>query len=241
MKKNIVITAGGTSEYIDKVRKITNSSSGKLGAIITRELLNRDDIGKIYYICSKNAVKVDHALVEVIEIIDANDLKNVVEDILTTKRIDYFIHSMAVSDYTVSSVTTANLLVEEIMVNQDRDLVNVIKNNTKVLSDSKISSDNDNLILMLEPTPKIISLIKEYSPNTFLVGFKLLNGVKYKELINVASKLRDKNRCNLVVANDLATIEKGKHKAYIIDSCDCVIEAANKEDIAKKLVKKMYE
>ncbi len=31
---NVVITAGGTSEPIDMVRKITNSSSGKLGSII---------------------------------------------------------------------------------------------------------------------------------------------------------------------------------------------------------------
>lgn len=241
MKKNIVITAGGTSEYIDNVRKITNSSSGKLGEIITKELLNRNDIEKIYYICSKNAVRVEDELVEVIEVVDTNDLKNVVEDILTTKRIDYFIHSMAVSDYTVSSVTTANLLVEEIIENQDRDLVDVIKNNTKVLGEGKISSDENDLILMLKPTPKIISLIKKYSPDTYLVGFKLLNGVKYEELINVACKLRDKNRCDLVVANDLATIKKGKHRAYIIDSCDCVIEATTKEDIAKKLVKKIYE
>ena len=32
--KKIVITAGGTGEKIDNVRKITNSSSGKLGMTI---------------------------------------------------------------------------------------------------------------------------------------------------------------------------------------------------------------
>ena len=32
--KRIVITSGGTSERIDNVRKITNSSSGKLGMVI---------------------------------------------------------------------------------------------------------------------------------------------------------------------------------------------------------------
>ena len=32
--KQVIITAGGTSERIDNVRKITNSSSGKLGVAI---------------------------------------------------------------------------------------------------------------------------------------------------------------------------------------------------------------
>lgn len=35
----ILITAGGTSENIDSVRKITNSSSGRLGAVIAEQML----------------------------------------------------------------------------------------------------------------------------------------------------------------------------------------------------------
>ncbi len=56
---NIIITAGGTSEKIDSVRKITNNSSGKLGSIIADTFLNKNDnnIEKIYYICPKNAIK----------------------------------------------------------------------------------------------------------------------------------------------------------------------------------------
>ena len=37
--KTVVITAGGTSEKIDNVRKITNSSTGKLGKVIANELI----------------------------------------------------------------------------------------------------------------------------------------------------------------------------------------------------------
>ena len=48
----IIITAGGTSEKIDNVRKITNSSSGKLGSVIATKLLELPDdkIEKIYYV-----------------------------------------------------------------------------------------------------------------------------------------------------------------------------------------------
>ena len=41
--KKVIITAGGTSEKIDNVRKITNSSSGKLGMIIAEHLLEEND------------------------------------------------------------------------------------------------------------------------------------------------------------------------------------------------------
>ena len=51
---NIIITAGGTSEYIDKVRKITNSGTGKLGSIITNTILQRDDIDKVMFIVDRN-------------------------------------------------------------------------------------------------------------------------------------------------------------------------------------------
>ena len=128
--KKIVITAGGTSEKIDNVRKITNSSSGKLGMTIANHLLKEND-------------------------------------------------------------------------------------------------------------DSIISIIKDLSPQKYLVGFKLLDGVSKEELISVAKKLRDKNKCDLVVANDLATIRNGEHIAYIIDKNNEIEESHGKDAIAKKLVRRM--
>ena len=40
--KKFIVTAGGTSEKIDNVRKITNSSSGRLGMLIANHLLNEN-------------------------------------------------------------------------------------------------------------------------------------------------------------------------------------------------------
>ena len=114
MKYKIIITAGGTSERIDNVRKITNSSTGKLGVVIANKImeLKGDEIEKIYYIASKTALKPSHEKIEIVEIIDTNDLKIAVDKLLTTEKIDYFIHSMAVSDYTVDFVTTAKRIIE---------------------------------------------------------------------------------------------------------------------------------
>lgn len=236
--KTIIITAGGTSEKIDNVRKITNSSSGKLGMIIANHLLDtREDI-KIYYICSKEAYRPNHRRVKVIEVSSTEELKNRVECLLSNTRIDYFIHSMAVSDYMTDYITTIDRIKDSLK--RDKDIDEALKN-IDVIGGSKISSYEDNLVIVLKPTPKIISLIKEQSPNTYLVGFKLLDGVSVDELIEVAKKLRNKNNCDLVVANDLATIRSGNHTAYIIDKDNRIIEANGKDGIAKQLVKKMFE
>lgn len=240
---NIVITAGGTSERIDNVRKITNSSSGKLGCVIADKLiqLHEKNIDKIYYICSKNSVKPNHNRIEIIEIMDTKELENSVRNVLTNNDINYFIHSMAVSDYTVDYVTTVESLANSISNSSSDNVYNLICNHTDKLSDNKISSNEENLIIKLKKTPKIISIIKDVSPSTYLVGFKLLDGVSEDQLINVAHKLKDKNKCDLVVANDLENIRKGNHKAFIIKQLNDYITASGKEDIACKLIREMLK
>ncbi|MBQ7141253.1 MAG: phosphopantothenate--cysteine ligase [Bacilli bacterium] len=241
MKYKIIITAGGTSERIDNVRKITNSSSGKLGCTIANKLieLHEEKIAKIYYVCSKNSIKPNHEKIEIVEIIDTQDLEMTVRDLLKNKNINYFIHSMAVSDYTVDYVTTAESLSLNINNNSNKNVLDLICNNKDNLTNSKISSNQENLIIKLKKTPKIISLIKDISPNTYLVGFKLLDNVSEQTLIDTAVKLKDKNNCNLVVANDLENIRKGNHKAFIIKMPDDYIIASGKEDIAEKLIGEM--
>lgn len=227
--KKYVITSGGISEKIDNVRKITNSSSGKLGMTIANHLLESKSDITIYYVCSKNALRPSNKRVKIIEVVGTLDLKDKVESLLRNEKIDYFIHTMAVADYMVDYVTTVDKMKKSFLNNSDMEVIN----------DTKISSYENNLVLVLKPTPKIIGLIKKESPLTYLVGFKLLDGVSKKELIEVAMRLRDKNKCDLVVANDLEDIRNKEHKAYIIDKEDKVVEASDKEDIAKKLVRMM--
>ena len=230
---NVVITAGGTSEKIDNVRKITNSSSGKLGSIISdkvSELVN--DEYKIFYVCSKKAFKPEHREnVEIIEIEDTNDLVNVTTNLLSNYKIDYFIHSMAVSDYTVEYVTSEEKYTKYIESGDYNSLF--------IDRGSKISSYEDNLLVKLVKTPKVIEMIKNISPSTYLVGFKLLDNVSEEELVNVAYNLKVKNKCDLVLANDLDSIRRGNHVGYLIKDKDNYLVVESKENIAINLVKEM--
>lgn len=234
--KKFIITAGGTSERIDNVRKITNSSSGKLGMLIADCLLKeRNDI-LIYYVCSKNSLRPSDDRVHVLEVEGTLDLKNTLEDLLLSNEINYFIHSMAVSDYMTDFVTNLSNIKESITKSNNIDEA---FENIEAIKGNKISSYEDNLVVALKPTPKIISIIKNLSPSTYLVGFKLLDGVSKLELINTAKKLRDKNRCDLVVANDLSSIRNGEHIAYIIDNDNNVEEAHGKIKIAEYIVRRL--
>lgn len=234
--QKIIITAGGISEKIDNVRKITNSSSGKLGMIIANNLLEENDTLRIYYVCSKNSLRPTDKRVQVIEIDGTIELKKTIENLLINENIDCFIHCMAVADYMTDYITTIDKIKKSII---NHNNVNEAFDDMEVIGGNKISSDEENLVIVLKPTPKIISIIKNLSPSTYLVGFKLLDSVSKKELIDAAKVLRDKNNCDLVIANDLANIRNGEHIAYIIDKNNNIEEAHGKDCIAQKLVRKM--
>lgn len=48
----------------------------------------------------------------VIETTDTQSVQNAINDIMNTHHVDYFIHSMAISDYTVDKVVNINDIVQ---------------------------------------------------------------------------------------------------------------------------------
>lgn len=212
---NIVITAGGVTERIDSVRKITNSSTGKLGVSIENELRRRYPMANITLIGSKQTTENEmiSKATNKITIESTADLEREVKKILVSRKVDIFIHSMAVADYTTESVIDVDKF-KEIIQSGCTDAENAMEI-AKVDISGKISSQL-NMMIKMKQTPKIIKMIKELSPRTFLIGFKLLNGVTEEHLFDVGFNLLRKNRCNLVVANDLENIRNGNHRALII-------------------------
>ena len=231
---NIVITAGGTSERIDDVRTITNSSTGSLGLAIGKAFLKEAErsgnIEKIYYLHGTRAAFPEHELVVPVPITGVLDLKEKLGRILTEEKIDICVHAMAVSDYMVHQVTT----LEKLLGTEDPQ-------HAQDLSGNKISSDIDDLIIHMKRSPKVIGDIRRLSPRTVLVGFKLLSGVPHQELIDVASRLMEKNDCDFVLANDLQEIGDGLHRGYLIHrdgSCDVM---QTKDEIAEMIVRRTTE
>ena len=110
----------------------------------------------------------------------------------------------------------------------------------KINNHNKINSEKE-LLLMLSPTPKIISCIKKDGRNPYLVGFKLLNNVTEEELLNAANKQADSNGCDLVLANDLKFINEGTHIGLLIKNGEIISKLLGKEAIAIGIVEEMFK
>jgi len=208
----ILLTAGGTEEPIDSVRKITNMSTGKLGAEICNALINTwDEEGtledhQIFYVCNKNSIKPNpSSSVTIIQTTDVKSVEWAIGSISGTNQIDCFVHSMAVSDYTVDGA-----FFEEKSNNET-----FFK---KIDTSKKMKSNHDEIYLKLVKTPKIVDEIKIENPHAKLISFKLLNDVSDEELIKVAKAQLERTNSSLVVANDLANIKRGNHRAVIVDN-----------------------
>ena len=222
----ILVTSGGTSEKIDRVRSITNHSSGKLGKIITETLLKAGH--EVCLITTLQAVKpVSQPNLTIIEIKNTADLLQVMKDKVMDHQV--LIHSMAVSDYT--PVYMAGF--DEVEASQDLTEFLDKKN-----QETKISSKENVQVLFLKKNPKIISLVKEWNPNIHLIGFKLLVDVSQEHLIQIAWESLEKNQADLIVANDLTQISSEQHKAYLVEK-HSFQTAMSKHEIADLLLEKI--
>ena len=222
----ILVTSGGTSEAIDRVRSITNHSTGRLGLVITEALIKAGH--EVCLITTSHAIKpASHPNLKIIEIKNTLDL--LVEMRNLVKDYQVLIHSMAVSDYTPVYMTN----IDEVQASQDLSEF-LTKHNTE----TKISSKEDAQILFLKKNPKIISLVKEWNPKIHLIGFKLLVDVSQEHLIQVARESLEKNQADLIVANDLTQISSDQHKAYLVEK-NSFQTATSKHEIADLLLKKI--
>lgn len=244
----VLITSGGTTEKIDAVRSISNTSTGRLGSLIAECFSKAVCIEKIIYICSKSAVKPQSEKIEIIDVDTVKSLENAIKKVLSETDVDIIIHSMAVSDYRVKSVTNCNMLAEQILLRKEqfdfadsrkaRDFcVELFNRAQSVISgEGKISSDVENMILLMERTPKIISRYQSLSPQATLVGFKLLDNVSSETLINKGYQVLKDNHCSFVLANDFSKITENQHIGYLIDRNKKYRCYQTKQEIASAIV-----
>jgi phosphopantothenoylcysteine synthetase/decarboxylase len=208
--KKLLITSGPTRAPLDAVRYITNKATGRLGALIAEEAIQRGAHVTFVYGRPSQVPIVrghPHDALTLIAVETIDDLIAVFREELP-QGYDAVIHPMAVLDF-------------------QPDLVH----------EEKTGSGVKEWLVRLVPTPKVIGLVKELAPQTFLVGFKLEVGKHPEDLQAIAYDFLKKNRADLVVANDLRDIEEGEHRGYFITPDGAVVRTVSgKEAIARALV-----
>lgn len=253
---HVLITAGGTKEPIDSVRAITNTSTGKLAYCIHEALIEMQSQSvselTIHYVAANAAYLPSQGPSTIVyRAYDTLSVKDTIESILKNHHIDWMIHAMAISDYYVESVNSTqaftSALIEglqksEVIYNHltDTHIQEILEDTLNQSMDrtKKISSD-DELILKLAKTPKIIKSVKAISPYTKLIGFKLLHNATEDDLIVAADKQQKACNCEFVVANDSSNITREKHEAIFISNGTITHRCSSKEAIANRIAKEV--
>ncbi|MGH9980249.1 MAG: bifunctional phosphopantothenoylcysteine decarboxylase/phosphopantothenate--cysteine ligase CoaBC [Nitrososphaeraceae archaeon] len=211
-EKNILVTSGGTMEYIDPIRVITNLSSGKMGNAIIRESL---ELGAhVTNIVGNSSLYTSNSSnLETIKVNTSDEMYTKVISEINSKKFDIVIFAAAVTDF---------------------KLFQIYK--------KKIPSQMSHSInLELVPTKKIIDEIKSIDKNIFLVGFKAYFDVSNTYLINKAKKKLKECNADIVVANDVGRIKtkigSDYNEVFIVRQKKPVVhlKVQNKDSVAKKL------
>lgn len=254
---HIAITAGGTEEPIDGVRKITNMSSGSLGwycleaVFKVMQELNRTDF-RIHYIKAPSAITKSLSVektsfVNFVNVTNTQSVYDSVEKLMNEEKINIFIHAMAISDFAYSYTTPIANLAEELYsafahnANITKEEITEIITNpqSKHAGESKISSQKE-IVMGFRTTPKVISLIKKMSKDTFLVGFKLIKTegceAREKKLIEEAEKLRITNKCDAVFANEASDLSVANHSGILLHNGEIIAKPIGKKNIAESIV-----
>lgn len=244
---NVIVTSGGTIESIDSVRSIVNTSSGKLGSLIASKFANKDV--SVYYVYNGHTFPSNTNITPILSP-TVNELEIIIKDLLTTKKIHAVIHAMAVSDFKPKSIINlkrSSQIISEKIANKSLNKSEIYEITQNAFYESenplnnskKISFFSESNALILANNKKIISIIKELSPKTLLVGFKLMSHVSENDLYNTSFNLLKLNRADFVVANDIKNINENMHKAFIIDESGNYEIYKTKKDIANAIVYKV--
>ncbi|MEM2933805.1 MAG: bifunctional phosphopantothenoylcysteine decarboxylase/phosphopantothenate--cysteine ligase CoaBC [Methanocellales archaeon] len=107
---------------------------------------------------------------------------------------------------------------------------------TLARSATKIKS-GEPVLLRLKPAPKLIKMVREKYPDLYLVGFKAETYVSEEELIKRAKFARQRDRLNLIVANDVGSGGMGgeSNVVFIISEKNVERVSGLKREIAAKI------
>src|SRR5271163_4720930 len=161
----IVITSGPSYEPLDKVRRLTNSSTGELGTLMAEGFA---EAGHSVTCFRGVASTFAEPLwpVNVIPFTTNDDLATGLRNLPDREETTLVLHAAALCDFRVASVLDAD---------------------GKPIHADKIASRAGSLSLTLEPTPKLISSLRRMFPSSIIVGWKF-------ELDGSAEDVRAKGR-----------------------------------------------
>ena len=177
-----IVTAGPTFEPLDRVRRLTNHSTGRLGTELAACLVQSGH--EVTLLLGEQATwrgERDAARVDTFTTTDNLRLRL---RALADEGWDAILHAAAVSDFTFGKAFR-------------RD----DKGGLHEVQSGKLSTRGESLLVELMPTAKIISELREWFPRATIVGWKYEVDGSRKEVIEKASRQIFENQTDACVAN----------------------------------------
>ncbi|MBI4147130.1 methyltransferase domain-containing protein [Candidatus Woesearchaeota archaeon] len=213
MALEIIITSGGTISKLDDVRYIGNFSKGTTGALIAEEFLKNG--ATVHYVYGKEAKRPFRSALAV----DPRKSKDEEIERVAKAYDEFNRRAERLHEHPIETFEDYYSTVQRLLTQGSPDaivLAAAIGDYGGAGKEGKISSDEDFLRLELPKNPKVISLVKQWNPKVFQVGFKLLSRSSLNNLIDVAYQHGIKNHSNLTVANTLIDGDFKKRATVLI-------------------------
>ena len=230
--KKVLVTGGPTWVSVDDVRVITNVFGGttgyriavlaaQMGAEVTlllgsynikeTSIMADEPFGNILnkaknIFSAKARIFLAGGKIKIVKYRYFDELMSLMKENVSSREYDAVIHSAAVADY------------------------------APLKTDGKIWSGLDKLEIKTVSTPKIISYIKEWDPEIFLVQFKLEVGLSEKDLLERAYSGLVKYNSDLVVANNKFGTSEMTAAAYFVDATKNVTVVDEREEMYRQLL-----
>lgn len=179
---NCIVTAGPSCEWLDDVRLLTNFSTGRLGSELANYLVAQGHTVTLL-LGQQSTWRGERYAQKIVPFTTTASLRDHLQA-MAGPAIHAVFHAAAVSDFAFGKVwrrTEQGELVE--------------------IQSGKISSRVESLLVEMVPTPKVISSLRAWFPNAFLVGWKYEVDGDRPSTIAEAEKQIAENRTNICVAN----------------------------------------
>ena len=231
----VLITSGGTRAPFDEVRWIGNSSTGRFGVRLVLAALARE--AEVTHLVAEQAAAPFERTVDLagdlprqwaalereaarlapmrdryraVSFTDPESYGRSLERLLREDRFDVAILAAAVSDYAPTAQT------------------------------GKISSGTEELRVTLRPVPKFIGRVKDWAPDVYLVGVKLLAGASEEELTRAALALGRASRADAIVANDMREVRADRHAIHVVREGRPIETFGPEDEPAEHLIERVF-
>ena len=199
---------------IDPVRDITNRSKGTFGSKLAAAALETGH--KVIYLCADDArspFSITFDFYRRTEPLQTQlDMLQSARHFADRFRSNYDEHRFR------NFIDYSNLLKRTCEDDQPRIVIlaAAVSDYLVTPSKEKVRSGSE-MTVQLEPAPKLIGKIKEWLPGCILCGFKMLVDTTDEKLIEAAWESVGKNGCDMVVANDLLSVNRGQHEIIMVE------------------------